>query len=492
LAFQSAVTNEDGHFELELDENSNALYLMVRKRGYLDTAYFIPKDAFQSVELALHPILFADTTPRMLDTAQVAVVLDTNSQAYRDWKKELKQDFKEIEGFINEKLKFNSRNINDTFFRKFQFSVVPGLSTNRMLSGNVVNDYSLNLLGGYSKGVNRLELGGVFNLDEGDVKYVQGAGVFNVVVGSVTGFQGAGVFNVTEGNVTGFQGAGVFNVNGASVKGFQGAGVFNVADGQIEGVQGAGVFNIANGKVHGAQAAGIFNISTDEVQGFQGAGIYNISDGKLKGVQAAGIWNYAQHIQGLQAAGIFNSAEVVQGAQVGLINIADSMNGVPIGLFSFVKKGYHKLDIGADEVFLGRLAFRSGTHWFHNIIQVGVDQKNFGSRDPLWMVGYGVGTSLPIRKHFIDFDITASQISKGAPAFYLSHLGQLYLGVDLRLSKRISLAGGITANSFVVDVDHPDFGETFNPLYSKASTRTLDYPFVQQNWLGWRATIRFF
>src|SRR5690606_28716301 len=64
----------------------------------------------------------------------------------------------------------NLRNIDDSLHRRFQISFVPYVGTNHKLSGHVVNDYSLNVVGGYSLGVQKLEFGGVFNVVRGDVQ----------------------------------------------------------------------------------------------------------------------------------------------------------------------------------------------------------------------------------------------------------------------------------------------------------------------------------
>lgn len=495
IAFYSAISDQNGHFEMELSENSNALYLLVKKQGFEDTSYFIPKDGFQSVELVLHPEhkwSIPDTILQIDSISGDSLVVRDSAQMARDWKAEIKQDFKEIGILLNEKLRFNSININDTFFRKFQFSLVPGISTNRMLAGNVINDYSFNLIGGYSKGVNVLEIGGIFNLDEGDVRYFQGASVFNVVGGNVKGAQTAGVFNVNGGRVNGFQGAGIFNINEGGIVGAQGAGIFNISTGHVQGLQAAGIFNIGDSLNHGVQAAGIFNMNTLEIYGGQAAGIFN-SANRIHGFQAAGIFNEAEEIDGIQAAAIFNRAGYVKGVQIGLLNFSDSIRGLPIGLFSFVKKGYHKWEMGSDELFYTRTSFRSGSHWFHNIIQAGMDPRTVQGGDPLWMVGYGLGFSIPIRRSYLDFDLTASQVMKGKPELYWSTLGQFYFGADFHLFGKVSLAAGATANFFFVDENHPDFGESFNPLYDGTLANVaLDAPYRAQGWFGGKVALRFF
>jgi hypothetical protein len=56
------------------------------------------------------------------------------------------------------------------------------VGTHGKLSGQVTNNFSFNILGGYGAGVNGAEVGGLFNIDKKDVKYTpRWAASFNVV-----------------------------------------------------------------------------------------------------------------------------------------------------------------------------------------------------------------------------------------------------------------------------------------------------------------------
>ena len=95
-------------------------------------------------------------------------------------------------------------------------------------------------------------------------------------------------------------------------------------------------------------------------------------------MQVAGLFNFVAHeIQGAQIGALLNYAEKVKGVQVGLLNIADSVHGVPVGFLSFVAKGYHKIEISADEIFYTNLAFRTGVSQFYNIFTAGVKPDSF-------------------------------------------------------------------------------------------------------------------
>src|SRR5690606_33332308 len=98
--------------------------------------------------------------------------------------------------FVSSKQKLQSLNLGGFFANTpFQTSITPGLSTHGSMSGQVVNKFSVNLLGGYTSGVNGVELGGGFNINKRNVNFLQAAGVFNLVGGSVSGIQLAGVNN---------------------------------------------------------------------------------------------------------------------------------------------------------------------------------------------------------------------------------------------------------------------------------------------------------
>src|SRR5690606_22186763 len=122
----------------------------------------------------------------------------------------------------------------------------------------VVNQVSLNIIGGHTAGVNGVDVGGVFNVNQQDARYFQTAGLFNLVGRNVEGVQVAGASNMVVREVLGMQVAGVSN-RAADVTGAQLSGVFNVAA-DVRGFQMTGIANVA-GRVQGVQLAGLINIA---------------------------------------------------------------------------------------------------------------------------------------------------------------------------------------------------------------------------------------
>src|SRR5690606_29938632 len=127
--------------------------------------------------------------------------------------------------FVSSKQKLQSLNLGAFFANTpFQTSITPGLSTHGSLSGQVINNFSINLLGGYTSGVNGVELGGGFNINKRNVDYLQVGGVFNLVGGSVHGVQLAGGSNTVLDSVKGLQMGGLYNSVKGSMQGVQMAG----------------------------------------------------------------------------------------------------------------------------------------------------------------------------------------------------------------------------------------------------------------------------
>ncbi len=344
----------------------------------------------------------------------------------------------------------NIENIQDTLYRTIQVSLVPFIGTNHTLSGNVINEYSFNIFGGYALGVEKLEIGTFFNIDRGDVKGMQYAGFFNAVGGktygcssgfvnldrdSVKGAELAGLINLSLNGTENFSAAGLLNVTHRDSRGTHLAGLANVAIGNQKGVHLAGLFNFSTQATTPFQGAGLFNFAAGGMNGAQASGLVNFAGGELRGAQVSGLINFAPgKIYGAQVSGLINYATKVHGAQVGFLNITDSIQGVPIGFLSIVAKGYHQLEISADEIFYTNVAFRTGIRQFYNILTVGANPSTLKDEDQaLWTFGYGIGTAPRLTRWLnLNFDVTANQIVKGGDLEGLNLLNKFYAGVEFR------------------------------------------------------------
>ncbi|MBL7874166.1 MAG: hypothetical protein JNL53_00780 [Cyclobacteriaceae bacterium] len=459
----SSVTDDFGYFKLKLEKKTDSISLSVNKKNYRDTLVSITAPTNQYLTISITPIkqdsvvITAQTKP--VDTVAVP-------------KKEVLSLPYESEP--------NVQNISDTLYELVQVSFLPFLGTNGRLSGNIVNDYSINFFGGYSLGTRQIELGFFFNLDRGDVSWLQLAGFGNAVGGKVYGIQAAGFANV----------------NGDETEAVQLAGFANTNLGNTWGVQVAGLANTNLGKMNGVQVAGFSNVTAMPSQGVQVAGFGNVQIGDYVGSQFAGATNIAtEKITGSQVSILYNHGREVRGTQIGLINYADTLGGVPIGLLSIVKKGYHKIELSADEVFYTNLAFRSGVKKFYTQLMAGF--KPTQSIEPtdtsVWTFGYGLGTSPRINRWLsIDIDLLSQHVNKGSYTDELSLLNKFYVGLDFQLAKKFSLATGITLNGYLTRPSYTDYPTLFtdftpNIFFDEDVGSDLNL----KMWLGAKVALRF-
>jgi len=412
VTLASTISNQFGFYKLNLPAAPASIRLEVRKEQYIGKTIII-----SSRRNTYLPIILFPDTLKMLDIRKPAMATKPDSpdnikieipafdyttttyvspdtiiekdtlQAqgkFKETYQRVKRDFSLA--FASARQAINTRNITDTLHRPVQTSVLPFISTNRELSGNVVNDYSFNVFAGYSLGTNVLEIGGLFNADRGHVKGVQLAGIANVVGHNVSGFQYATALNIVLGNFRGFQYSTLLNFTG-----------------------------------------GNFN-------GVQLAGVGNVLLGNLNGWQISGAYNFAKTVK--------------KGHQLSVFNYADSSATTPIGLISYVRKnGYRRYEISTDEFHYFNTSFKTGVNAFYNIFCIGfngmVDHKPLGS------IGYGLGTAARIGDGWmlsIDFTAHAVAMNKNFDSNTAAGLFRINTSIERSLGDRLSVAFGPSMN----------------------------------------------
>jgi hypothetical protein len=483
----SAVTDKYGYFRMEIPDITPLSSIQVSKLGYSDTTCLELKgNSMRTLEIALN----SDERNK-------------NSQFFT---------FQKIAPLwlVPRHTMVNSFNISKSAFKAVQFSFLPTISTNRFLRGNTVNKVSINLLAGYVQGVRLVEIGGLINIVKEDAQYAQFGGIGNVVGNNFKGFQVAGIFN-TSRNVKGVQAAGIFSSSMANAD-FQVSGVYNYAragNSQTSGIlniaremklQIAGIANTAEKSV--LQIAGILNLASDaknqtsginshsgNVTFLQISGIVN-SASAVNGLQLTGCFNYARNSANVQIAGLFNRAGYVRTLQLSVLNLADSCNGISVGLFSYVKNGYHKLEVSADEIFPFNASFRSGVKQFHTLVMIGINP--FGNARNDFHFGYGIGTSFgKTGKLLFDIDLTNREIFSNNDLSFNNHLYQVYTGIDRLLSPKLSIAAGLTFNYLLSNNAQAvnSLSATLPPY--EISSNSFSNGSMGKSWFGVRIAIRF-
>jgi hypothetical protein len=360
--------------------------------------------------------------------------------------------------------------------RVAQISILPRVSTNIRHSKELTNNISVNLLWGTNGGVDGFEVGTLFNTVKKDVK----------------GLQAAGLGNTVKQNVTGTQVGGLFNVAGETARGLQAAGIFNHAK-NAEAAQAAGLMNLVKEDINGLQAAGLFNHAGGNANALQVAGLFNSNKGYAK-IQISSLFNSAKDVQVAQISTLMNiSKGEMKGVQLALINISDTVSGVPIGLLNFVKKGYNKFEIFGSESLHGNIQLKLGANKFYNIFHVG-GRIPKGSGIDIWGVGYGIGTMAMLsHKTHLNFELSAIHVNEyQAWTNKLNTIGQFRLTLNRQLSRNVGFFIGPTANAMVSQLKDAETGE-FNsevPPYALLE-ENLTTDTNLKGWVGLNAGFRF-
>jgi hypothetical protein len=432
-----------------MPSNNKATTLNIVKDKYVDTVVVFVANKSQSISISL------GMRPKELINSLPEIHSEIKQLSYDD-------SIITLPSSLWTKLEsknVNLVNIKDTILSTISISLIPPISTNKLLSFNTKNTIGINLIGGYSKGIDVVEVGGVYNLDYGDVKYVQAAGVVNIVSGSVKGVQAAGVANLIKNNIVGVQLGGVMNYTK---------------------------------NVTGVQAAGAFNQNVENISGVQVSGAYNKTN-SIKGVQVAGAYNKASKVNGVQVSGLLNYADTVTGFQIGIINISrKTIYGLPIGLFNYVKDGYHKAEYSYDDLGFHALSFRSGQDIFHSYIKAGYNSKISGQ--PLLQGRYGIGSSLKLRSSFrLELDASSGSMHKlkDLSDLELNVHNQFLLGFSFQPSKKFGIRSGLTFNHLYYD-STADIAKLSEELIGKNIYQSDGLINKHKLWFGYQVSVLLF
>lgn len=466
----STLTDLNGNFSIRLKSRHRSASLAVSRDAYEDTTVNIEPKFDMQLVIAIVPEVqeVFVSTPNIYEPVDTSAILfpeepDTTVVAVS---KSVKVSPDEVEKtgvgkfLLSAEQKLRSLNLKKFFTEKpFQLGVIPGVSSQGKLSSQVINNFSFNLFGGYTGGVNGMEIGGLFNLNRKDVRYLQVAGLFNVAGGSVSGLQIGGVHN-------------------------------NVLK-KYAGLQAGGVSNYVKGKMAGLQLAGVYNHVADTVSGVQVAGVGNYSRKKTNGVQIAGVANFSnREMKGVQVAGVLNYAKRMKGVQIGLINVSDSIDGYSIGLINIVFKGYHKLTLSVTEVVDGNIAFKTGSRYFYNILQAGMQIRN-REEGKMWTFGYGLGTEINLgRLASVNPELTSQYMYLGSWK-HLNLLNKLSANLNIRIGRHFAFFGGPSLAVYYSDQQEQVPGYKFNLLPESYHTFSIGIN-KTKSWIGWNAGISLF
>lgn len=420
----STVTDERGFFELRVKNWNGPVLLTARKEKFRDTS--------------LHML------------SSVVVTGKPKTQNYRYYPNGGSDGVEHnrfARLFIGSKQLIQSLNIGNFFAsRPYQISVIPGLSSHGLYNSQIIDHFSMNLLGGYTAGISGFEAGGLFNINRGDVQYFQAAGIFNFVGGSATGVQFAGIYNRVLKRTSGFQAAGLAN-HTTDFTGVQLAGLVNKNDRANGGLQIAGLANVSQ-KSNGVSVAGLANFAGDN-----------------SAVQIAGLVNEGGKQTHVQLSAFLNHAGAVRGTQIGLINMADSSD-YPVGIINWVKQGIKTVALETDETFFTQVNLRTGGRVLYSLLGLGYNPGNDVRR---YELNLGLGARLYNRRRFnLSTELTTNLITgfkKGAyqrnslkilPAFQPGQHIQIFAGPSVTVSSPDENASMPKSGIMLKEAGHPN------------------------------------
>ncbi len=519
----SSLSGDFGYFELPVTSKENKINIRYSIQGYSDTTIEISFTNNGLIELNLnlknkaYPIVegnFIESDTFVETIAQTAV--DTANKIAPDstitiiaWAglpfKNVKVSETQMgKWFINNYQRLTEKNISDSFYRQWQFTVIPPIGSNGRLSGFVTNRFSVNAFIGYNGGVDGAEFGGFLNIVKrqmkgaqfggfgnmvgGSVDGVQFAGFFNHNFGHLNGAQFAGFYNFNHGENEGFQGAGFFNINLKNANGAQAAGFLNVNLGNFNGVQGAGFVNMNGADFNGIQAAGFVNANRGDMNGSQLAGFVNVNGKHVNGIQIAGFVNVAKEVDGGQLAGFLNIAKKVRGFQIGIINIADTLEGITLGLINFIRTGLHQIELNRNENNYG-IAYRSGTRKFYSVVLLN-SQLPIKDSNTIMGYGFGIGTAIKLAKPlYLTIDLTSQHLTLNFLSDHLNLQNRLSAGLEYKVMKGVAIFGSASLNHMIADTRDYHYGSYFKnygakPIWNNNGT------YNQHAWIGYQFGVR--
>ncbi|HAN19014.1 MAG: hypothetical protein A2X13_11535 [Bacteroidetes bacterium GWC2_33_15] len=490
-----SLSDSTGFYSLNIPSDINIQGLSYSKQGFMDTIIMVEAMNKRNLNIYLSP---DNSYLEKLEAKSVNLKLaDFHNRQV-------------VTILVPEEIKIISDNLIIHDNRKFQISLIPYIGTNGKMSGSVDNTFSFNFLAGYSGGVNGFELGGInivrrnvngsqissfANIVGGDTRYFQLAGLFNKNTGSVKGTQIAGFSNVVLDTLKGVQLAGFNNTLHGYMDGIQISGFNNVTTKNVDGIQLTGGVNIALqdvklmqiggfvnycNNVDGGQLAGYVNVARGDVnwgqisgyanygntvKGFQITGFVNVSANEVTGGQLAGFVNYGvtngkfqisgfsniakDENKGIQLSSVLNYSKKVNGYQIALVNVSDTIeSGLPIGMFSFVKKGFHRFEFSANDVFYVNMAYKFGVKKLYNAVRLGYDFSSNVS------AGYGIGTQFRLSNKFnLNLDLSSDVLLESNSFAYIGNLSKLATTIEYNWTKHFSIFIGPSYNVSNISID---------------------------------------
>ena len=116
-----------------------------------------------------------------------------------------------------------------------------------------------------------------------------------------------------------------------------------------------------------------------------------------------------------------------------------------------------------------------------------------GTKETVWAFGYGLGTAPHLTRWLdLNIDLSADHVNKGSFTNELSLLNKLYVGFDMKLTKKMSLTLGASLNGYLTKNTYTDYPVLFTEFTPKIiNDRNYGNDVNMKMWWGGKVGLRF-
>ena len=227
-------------------------------------------------------------------------------------------------------------------------------------------------------------------------------------------------------------------------------GILGGSAASTEGVAISSIVQLNSEDVRGVQISGVTGWTGGTVSGLQVSGAANWAGGTVRGAQMSGVFNRAAEVEGAQISGALNVAGKLRGLQLGIVNIAEEVEGgAAVGLVNIVlKNGLHNIGVWSSDTSTVNVGTRLGTDSFYSILAVGA--RPLGNREAEFSVGAGFGLRLRISDSFsVGAELMSFNSARGELwDNFDDNLQKLQLVANWTPVRGVTLFGGPALNGF--------------------------------------------
>jgi len=184
--------------------------------------------------------------------------------------------------------------------------------------------------------INGIAIGGLATVADGGASGIISGGLASVVEGGMSGISFGGLASVAEGGMSGISFGGLASVAEGGMSGISAGGLASVTEGSLSGISFGGLAAVVDGDANGIMAGGLASVIDGRLKGLGAAG-WSVRSGEISGAAFAGALVKTHGLTGFSAGAVNYFDEYQVGLSLGIVNIAQKLNGIQLGLINIAK-----------------------------------------------------------------------------------------------------------------------------------------------------------